>query len=115
MSAQIHWLKIAPQRKESGDRHSCGAMNREEIIREIRERYVLCRHSLDERKRRLWAAAEANRLGHGGLTLVSKALQMSPNTIKKGMQEIAKGDADSPSQADVRIRKPGGGRKPKKL
>lgn len=88
-------------------------MNREHVIRDINERFLQSGHSLNERERRRWAAAEATRLGRGGIVLVSKALRMSPNTIKKGMQEMAAGD-DLSSDTDIRIRKPGGGRKPKK-
>jgi hypothetical protein len=89
-------------------------MNREDVIRDIRERYRQRGRSLNEFQRRHWAAREAMKIGWGGITLVSKALRVSPNTIKRGIQEIAAGHADSPSQANARIRKPGGGRKSKK-
>lgn len=88
-------------------------MNRDEAICEIRERYLSVDDSLNERERRLWAAAEATRIGYGGISIVSKALHMSPNTVKKGLREIAAGDTETNSDADARIRKPGGGRRPK--
>lgn len=88
-------------------------MNRDDVIREIQERYRLAGLSLNERQRRRWAATEAIRLGRGGITAVSKALRISPNTIKRGIQEIAAGDADTVPQANTRIRRPGGGRKSK--
>lgn len=116
-------------------------MNREDVIREIQSRYRqssqsdqnvdqgnltgLPRHleavahdkppvaAFNELQRRHWAAMEAIRLGRGGITLVSKALRISPNTIKKGIQEIATGQADSYLLTKSRIRKPGGGRKSK--
>lgn len=84
------------------------------MIREIHARYLRDGQALNERERRLWAAVEANRIGYGGITVVSKALRMSPNTIRKGMQEIAAGIADLSSDGDTRIRRPGGGRKPNK-
>lgn len=89
-------------------------MNREDLIREIKERFRQPDRSLNERQRRLWAAAEAIKLGRGGITIVSKALRMSPNTIKKGIQEIAAAQTGMPSEANTPIRKPGGGRKSKK-
>lgn len=88
-------------------------MSREDVIREICDRYQQIGHALNERQRRLWAAREALTLGRGGIAVISKVLRISPNTIVKGMQEIATGQADSSSGADTRIRRPGGGRKRK--
>ena len=88
-------------------------MSRDDLIREIQESYKQSGQSLNELQRRHWAATEARKLGHGGITIVSKALQMSPNTIKKGIQEIATGRAVSYKTSIARIRKSGGGRKSK--
>ena len=44
---------------------------------------------MDERMRRQWAATEAQALGRGGLQAVSAAIKMSPNTIRKGINELA--------------------------
>lgn len=88
-------------------------MNREDAIRDICARYQQSGQVLNERQRRLWAATEAMKLGRGGITIISKALLMSPNTIKKGIQEITTGQTDSISGAGRRIRKTGGGRKSK--
>lgn len=85
--------------------------HREDSIREIKERFQQSEQSLNEVQRRLWAAAEALKLGRGGIAVVSQALRISPNTIKKGMREIAAGQADPSSPANARLRKPGGGRK----
>jgi len=85
-------------------------MNKEEVRRDISDRYETCSSSMNERQRRHWAAGEALKLGRGGITLVSQALRISPNTIKKGMMEITSGQS---ADADNRIRKRGGGRKPK--
>ena len=90
-------------------------MNRDDAIREIAERYRQSGRAHNELQRRHWAAQEALKLGRGGITLVSKALRISPNTIKKGMHEIASGQADICLHSNARIRKPGGGRKSKKL
>ena len=86
-------------------------MNREDIITEIQERYRRTGHSLNELQRRHWAAAEAIKIGWGGISLVSKALRISPNTIKRGIQDLTSGQAVPYSQSNSRIRKSGGGRK----
>lgn len=89
-------------------------MNQDVLILEIRERYQHSIGALNERQRRLWAAEEAMRLGRGGITAISKALRISPNTIKKGMQEIAAASTDTIPEGNHRVRKVGGGRKPRK-
>jgi hypothetical protein len=43
---------------------------------------------LDERHRRLFAANEARRLGHGGITLISNICGLSRVTITKGIKEL---------------------------
>lgn len=87
-------------------------MTRNELILEIQERFQQSGGLLNERQRRLWAAEEALKLGRGGIATVSKALRISPNTIKKGMREISTAEADGVSDAPLRMRKSGGGRKP---
>lgn len=88
-------------------------MNEEDAIREIHERFRQSGRALNEFERRLWAATEAMKLGRGGITLVSKALRMSRSTIRRGIQDIATGQADSFALTSARVRKPGGGRKAK--
>lgn len=65
---------------------------------------------LDERGRRLWAAAEAKALGHGGISLVSKATGLSRTTIHQGIKELSQPSA--PRSGSSRVRAKGGGRKP---
>lgn len=86
-------------------------MRQEDLILEIQERYQLAGGRLNERQRRLWAAAEAMKLGRGGIAAICKALRISPNTVKRGMQEIANGQADAISDDTTRVRETGGGRK----
>ena len=64
--------------------------------------------TLDEGKKRKFAAIKAKEIGWGGITTVSKITGISPTTIRKGMQEI-----ENPETLDLsgRIRKQGGGRK----
>jgi hypothetical protein len=88
-------------------------MNREELVREIRERFRQSSDTLNELQRRHWAAQEAIKLGRGGITIVSQSLRISPNTIRVGIQEIHAGRTAQTSEQGERIRKPGGGRKSK--
>ena len=60
---------------------------------------------LDERARRLWAAAESVAIGYGGDALVSAATGLARETIRNGRRELAQGVA-----ATGRIRRPGAGR-----
>lgn len=60
---------------------------------------------LDERARRLFAASEARDLGHGGVSLVSRACGLSRVTIAKGLRELD----EAPLPAG-RVRRPGAGR-----
>ena len=83
-------------------------MNRDDVILEIQERYRQSGRSLNEIQRRHWAASEAMKLGRGGIAIICKALRISPNTVKKGIEEIAAGQANSLFGANARIRKPGG-------
>jgi len=86
-------------------------MSREDVIAQVQEKFRQCHRTLNERQRRQWAAAEALSLGRGGMTIVSLALRMSPNTIKKGMLELEKRRAGLEDDDDARIRRSGGGRR----
>jgi hypothetical protein len=72
----------------------------------IRERFSAVAPFLDERGRRLVAAAEAFAAGYGGIAAVATATGMAPSTIGRGLKELAQ---DEPSE---RVRRPGAGRKP---
>ncbi len=77
----------------------------------IRRKFQALVSRLDERARRLWAAAEAEELGRGGPAIVARATGMSLQTIAVGRRELAgqvNGDAGN---EDLGVRKPGGGRK----
>jgi hypothetical protein len=63
---------------------------------------------LDERQRRLLLAAEARSLGHGGISLVSRASGVSRPTITVGIAQLEAGEEPTLG----RMRRPGGGRKP---
>src|SRR5262245_30067135 len=73
----------------------------------LRRKYTLLFPELNERSRRLWAASEAEALGHRGIAAVAKATGLSKNTIRRGLQDI-----HQPSRTLGRVRRRGGGRKP---
>lgn len=77
----------------------------------IAARFEALRPFLDERRRRLWAAAEAQTLGRGGVTTVAAATGLQRNTICAGLRELHAPETPSLS-TDQRVRTPGGGRKP---
>ena len=61
---------------------------------------------LNEKQRRLVAAAEARALGYGGMTRVARASGLSRPTIERGLSEL-----EGSSPPTDRIRHAGGGRK----
>jgi transposase len=79
----------------------------------ITAKFAILSPLLDERARRLWAAAEARAIGRGGISQVAEATRLSRATIRAGLQELARPVAAPEPQTPVeRVRRPGGGRKP---
>jgi hypothetical protein len=76
----------------------------------MREKFVALAPVMDERTRRLWAATEANALGHSGQTLVARATGMSRSTLHLGLRELAR-DAAPAVVPGQRVRRRGAGRK----
>jgi hypothetical protein len=77
-------------------------------IQSIKTKYETLLPFLDEKRRRLYLAAEAKSLGHGGITKVSEVTGVSRTTITLGCREL---EAFSTIQNQTRVRKEGGGRK----
>ncbi len=73
----------------------------------IGDRYRALAGELDERRRRLWAGAEALSHGRGGQAAVVRATGMSATTVAKGMREIESGE----TLGAGRVRRAGGGRR----
>lgn len=74
----------------------------------IEYRFKLLENHLDERQRRLVAAAEAEALGPRGISLVSRSTGVSRRAIRQGLKELQE---SAPTKGEHRIRRPGGGRK----
>ena len=68
--------------------------------------------SLSEKDQRRFAAVEAWRLGHGGITYVAEVFECSIRTIQRGMDELEQLPDDP---AAGRVRRPGAGRKKRSL
>ena len=83
-------------------------MGKQEVIDQIRTRYLLVADTLDERGRRTIAASEALALGWGGIAVVAQATSLARATIGLGIKELRGGiSAAQPG----RVRRTGGGRK----
>ena len=71
----------------------------------IVEKYAAVSSVLDERGRRLWAAAESRAIGYGGDATVSAATGLARQTIRRGRSEITAG-----VEVTGRVRRAGAGR-----
>jgi len=71
----------------------------------IGERYAAVRRSLNERGRRLFAAAEARTAGHGGISASARATGVARSTIGRGLKDL-----DHPEALPGVVRRPGSGR-----
>ena len=57
----------------------------------IRTKFVALYPIIDERVTRLWAGAEADALGDGGIAIVERATGLSRTTIRAGRDELRAG------------------------
>lgn len=71
----------------------------------IRTKYEAISPVLDERARRLWAAAESGAIGYGGDAIVSAATGLARTTVRAGRAELEQGVTPT-----GRVRQPGAGR-----
>jgi hypothetical protein len=79
-------------------------------VRVIAEKFAALERVLDERARRIWAAAEAHAIGRGGISRVAEATGLSRITIRSGLSELH--PSPGGGMTTGRTRRPGGGRKP---
>ncbi len=77
----------------------------------IQRKYLAIKDSLDERSRRLWAAAEAREGGRGSFAAVVRATGMSSRTLARGLRELQ----SPPVLPAGRMRRAGGGRRRAKV
>jgi hypothetical protein len=75
--------------------------------KEIHHQMNLLASRLDEQQRRWFVAMEANRVGHGGIRLLSEITGLDEKTIECGQQELKQELATRPTQ---QVRSVGGGR-----
>ena len=61
--------------------------------------------------RRIWAATEADFIGHGGVVIVAKATGLAEGTIRAGRRELKEHIVNEHKPVRRRVRKQGGGRK----
>jgi len=73
----------------------------------IRDRFTAVGGGLNERSRRLFAAAEAKTAGYGGIAAASRAIGIARSTIGRGLKDLT----DAGALPGV-VRRPGGGRRP---
>src|SRR5512144_673366 len=79
----------------------------------IREKSRAIHPVLNERARRLWAAAEARSLGRGGISAGAAATGIARDTVRLGMRELGEPSAEREAELPpARVRHPGAGRKP---
>src|SRR5271163_4952481 len=79
-------------------------MNRPfDVIQAMQKRYTDMLSVLDERGRRLFAAAEARAYGLGGAYVVEQAMGIARSTINRGIAELK---ANAPPTGRVRLSEP---------
>jgi hypothetical protein len=57
----------------------------------VRQKWRLLKATLDERGRRLWAGAEADAIGFGGVVAAARATGLAISTVRKGRDEARAG------------------------
>ena len=77
-----------------------GVRYRAEIERSMQALFA----SLSERDRRLYAATEALKLGHGGISYLASLFGCSERTLRRGIQELSQ----LPRPPRGRVRRKGG-------
>ena len=76
----------------------------------VKRRFESLLPAVDERMRRLIAAAESLAIDYGGISIVARATGVSRRAIARGIVELS----NPPVPSGGAIRKPGGGRRDRK-
>jgi hypothetical protein len=91
--------------------HVCQCSNCRQVSehpdQKLHQQMNLLLSRLDEQQRRWYVALEANRLGHGGIRLLSQITGLDEKTIQRGQQELEQGLTDRPTD---QVRLAGSGR-----
>jgi Rhodopirellula transposase DDE domain len=74
----------------------------------VRRKWRLLKITMSERARRLWAGAEADAMGWGGVAAVARATGLAVSTVRKGRDEVRAGIR---AEEAARVRRKGGGRR----
>jgi len=75
----------------------------------VGQKFRRLKASMDERLKRLWAGAEAEAIGYGGIATVARATGMAISTVTLGRNEVRAGVK---TKGLVKVRREGGGRRP---
>src|SRR5271157_4931353 len=87
-----------------------------DLEQSIARKYNALSPGMDERGRRLWAAAEMRELGYGGAAIVHRATGLDWKTICRGDRDLREQETfPRPAEKMRRVRKKGGGRKALRL
>ena len=73
----------------------------------VRQKFRRLKGSMDERLTRLWAGAEAEAMGFGGIAAVARATGLAISTVTLGRNEVRAG---ARTKDLVKVRRKGGGR-----
>ena len=65
-----------------------------QVAESVGRRYAVLRAHLDERQRRLLLGSEAAELSRGGIKMVGEATGVHPDTVARGVRELA-GDPET--------------------
>ena len=76
----------------------------------VRAKFLALAPAFNEATLRLWAAAEAQALGRGGIAVVARATGLSRNTIAAGLRDLEEPERLT-ELGSGKLRRPGGGRK----
>ena len=79
------------------------------IEKVIRQKFDRLNGAMNERIRRLWAGAEADAIGYGGIAAVARATGLAISTVTIGRNQVRAG---APADDVVNVRRKGAGRRP---
>jgi hypothetical protein len=97
----------SPQPEKQAEPNEAGTSELDVREKDIHRKYRALSRVMDERLRRLWAGAEAEVFGEGGIAAVQRATGLSRTTIRAGRDELRGGVE---STGIIQVRRAGAGR-----